>query len=107
MRKGILIDYMLLAIVFVSFITAGVSGFSLILSKFSNVSRYSIDALFLTFAVSALLSPMCFTLFAIRRANRDNSETQSSSVQKYISSSSMNTKSRLELIKLQERGSLR
>lgn len=104
MRKGILIDYMLLTIVFVSFITAGVSGFSLILSKFSNVSRYSIDTLFLTCAVSALLSPMCFTLFAIRRANRDDCETQSSSVQKYIGSSSVNTKSRLELIKLKERG---
>lgn len=104
MRKGIVIDYVLLVIVFVSFITAGVSGFFLILLRFSNVSRYIIDTLFLTFAVSALLSPMCFTLFAIRRANRDNCETQSSSVQKYIDASSVNTKSRVELIKLKERG---
>ena len=103
-KKQILIDFLLLIIVLASFIATIVSGGVMVSEVLIHASNSIVNSSFINTSVSMALLLVSFTLLRIRLNNRDDCETQSSSVQKYIESSSVNTKSRLELIKLKERG---
>ena len=103
-KRKTLIDFLLLTVVLASFAATIVSGGFMVSAVLAHTSNSIVNSSFINTLVSMSLLLVSFTLLQIRLNNRDNCETQLSSVQKYIDSSSANTKSRLELTKLQERG---
>lgn len=103
-KRKTLIDFLLLTVVLASFTATIVSGGFMVSAVLAHTSNSIVNSSFINTLVSMSLLLVSFTLLQIRLNNRDNCETQSSSVQKYIDSSNMNAKSRVELIKLKERG---
>lgn len=112
-KRKTLIDFLLLTVVLASFTATIVSGGFMVSAVLAHASNSIVNSSFINTLVSMSLLLVSFTLLQIRLNNRDNCdncETQSTEdqfEQKYIDSSSANTKSRLELIKLKERSVLR
>ena len=109
-KRKTLIDFLLLTVVLASFTATIVSGSFMVSAVLAHTSNSIVNSSFINTLVSMSLLLVSFTLLQIRLNNRDNCETQSKEdqfEQKYIDSSSANTKSRLELIKLKERSVLR
>ena len=106
-KRKHLVNFLLLTIVLASFAATLVSGGFTVSEVLTHASNSIVNPSFINTLVSVSLLLVSFALLQLRLSNRDSCETQLSSVQKYIDSSSANTKSRLELIKLKERSVLR
>lgn len=103
MRKGIVIDYFLTAIIIISFIEFVVSCAALPLSAFikSDSARIGLANLsMLVILISVMLLVMCATLLTMRIGKHDNIVNNNTFEQTYISMFSDDTKARREFVEL-------